>query len=68
MGFLDRSHLRLIVVGIVTFLVGLGIGGTQGNRQTVLNTVSAILLTLGALVTLVALVFQLVRRARLARA
>ena len=63
----DRSYVPLLGVGVVTFLVGLVIGGTQGNRATVLNTVSAILLTLGALITLVALILQLVRRTRRAR-
>jgi predicted acyltransferase len=60
----NRSYLRLVGVGVVMFLVGLGIGGTQGERKTVLNTVSAILLTLGVLVVLAALILGVVRRTK----
>ena len=64
MKFLDRSHVRLLVAGVVMFLVGLGIGGTQGQRKTVLNTASAFLLTLGVLIVVVALILAVVRRTK----
>lgn len=64
MKLFNRSYLRLVGVGVVMFLVGLGIGGTQGDRKTVLNTVSAILLTLGVLVVLAALILGVVRRTK----
>jgi hypothetical protein len=64
MKLFNQSYLRLVGVGVVMFLVGLGIGGTQGERETVLNTVSAVLLTLGVLVILVALILGVVRRTK----
>jgi hypothetical protein len=67
MRFFDRSYMRLVCVGVVTFLVGLGIGGTQGDRKTVLNAVSAFLLTFGVLIVVVALILGLVRRTKRAR-
>jgi Ca2+/Na+ antiporter len=67
MKFLDRSYPRLIGAGVVMFLFGLGIGGTQGQRKTVLNTVSAFLLTLGVLVVVVALILAVVRRTKRVR-
>jgi hypothetical protein len=67
MKFFDRSYMRVVGVGVVTFLVGLGVGGTQGDRKTVLNTVSAFLLTFGVLIVVVALILGLVRRTKRAR-
>jgi hypothetical protein len=64
----DRSYMRVVAAGVVMFVIGLAIGGTQGNRETVLNTVSAILLTLGVLVVLGALAVHLFGRVRSARA
>lgn len=68
MKLLDNSYARLVAAGVVMFLIGLGIGGTQGDRKTVLNTVSAVLLTLGVLVVVAGLIFGVVHRMRHARA
>jgi hypothetical protein len=64
MKLFNRSYLRLVGLGVVVFVIGLGIGGTQGQRETVLNTVSAVLLTLGVLVVVVALILGFVRRTK----
>jgi hypothetical protein len=51
---------------VVTFIVGLAIGGTPGNDETVLNTVSAVLLTVGAIAFVATMVLELLRRRKLA--
>jgi hypothetical protein len=60
----NRSYLRLVGLGVFVFVIGLGIGGTQGQRETVLNSLSAVLLTLGALMVVVALILGVVRRTK----
>lgn len=64
MKLFNRSYLRLVGLGVFMFVVGLGIGGTQGQRKTVLNTVSAVLLTVGVLIVVVALILGVVRRTK----
>jgi uncharacterized membrane protein YedE/YeeE len=64
MKLVDQSYARVVIAGVVMFLIGFGIGGTQGDRETVLNTVSAVLLTLGVLVVVGGLIFGVVRRMR----
>jgi ABC-type xylose transport system permease subunit len=41
----ERSYVPFIVAALATFIVGLAIGAWQGNDKTVLNKVSALLLT-----------------------
>jgi ABC-type nitrate/sulfonate/bicarbonate transport system permease component len=62
----ERSYVRHIVAAIVTFAVGLAIGAWQGNAETVLNEVSAVLLTVGVIAIVVVSVLELLRRRRLA--
>lgn len=62
----NRSYVRYIVAAVITFAVGLAIGAWQGNAETVLNEVSAVLLTVGVLAFVVISVLEVVRRRRLA--
>jgi hypothetical protein len=62
----ERSYRPLIIAAVVMFVVGLAIGGWQGNSKTVLNTVSAFLLTAGVLAFAATMVLEVVRRRRLA--
>jgi uncharacterized membrane protein YdjX (TVP38/TMEM64 family) len=61
-----RSYKPFVIAALVTFLVGLAIGGWQGNKETVLNSVSALLLTVGVLAFVVSLLLEILRRRRLA--
>jgi ABC-type nitrate/sulfonate/bicarbonate transport system permease component len=58
--------VRYIVAAFVTVAVGLAIGGWQGDAETVLNEVSALLLTVGVLAFVVLSVLEGLRRRRLA--
>ena len=60
------SYAPFIGAAVVTFIVGLAIGGTPGNDETVLNTVSAVLLTVGAIAFVATMVLELLRRRKLA--
>ena len=62
----DRSYVPFIIAAVVTFIVGLAIGGWQGDDETVLNTVSALLLTIGVVAFVASVVVELLRRRRLA--
>jgi hypothetical protein len=62
----DRSFVRYIIAAVVTFFVGLAIGGWQGDAKTALNEVSALLLTVGMLAFVVLSVLEGLRRRRLA--
>jgi archaellum biogenesis protein FlaJ (TadC family) len=60
----EQSYVPFIIAAVVTFIVGLAIGATQGGDKTVLNTISAILLTVGAIAVVVTLGLEVVRRTR----
>lgn len=62
----ERSYMPFIVAAVVTFIVGLAIGAWQGNDETVLNKVSALLLTVGVLAFVVTSVIEVLRRRKLA--
>ncbi|MCU1462826.1 MAG: hypothetical protein JWO37_2901 [Acidimicrobiales bacterium] len=59
-----HSYVRFIIAAAVVFVVGLAIGGWQGSAKTVLNSVSAILLTVGALGVIALSGLEIVRRTR----
>jgi hypothetical protein len=59
-----RSYVPLIAVGIAVVVVGLVLGEGRGDDDTVINTVSAVLLTLGVLVVLAGAAIELVGRLR----
>lgn len=61
-----RSYKPFIIAAVAIFAVGLVIGGWQGDKETALNSVSALLLTVGALGFVVTLLLEVVRRWRLA--
>ena len=42
-----RSYKPFIIAAVAIFAVGLVIGGWQGDKETALNSVSALLLTVG---------------------
>jgi uncharacterized membrane protein YdjX (TVP38/TMEM64 family) len=62
----EGSYKPFIIAAVATFVVGLAIGGWQGDKETVLNSVSALLLTVGVLALVVTLVLEFVRRRRVA--
>jgi ribose/xylose/arabinose/galactoside ABC-type transport system permease subunit len=62
----ERSYVPFIVAALVTFIVGLAIGAWQGNDETVLNKVSALLLTVGVLAFVTTVVIEVLRRRKLA--
>ena len=62
----EQSYKPFIVAAVLMFVAGLAIGGWQGNDKTVLNSVSALLLTVGVLAFAATLVLEVVRRRRLA--
>lgn len=62
----EHSYKPFIIAAVLTFFAGLAIGGWQGNKETVLNSVSALLLTVGVLAFVVTLLLEVVRRRRLA--
>ncbi|MDQ1466707.1 MAG: hypothetical protein QOH10_1122 [Actinomycetota bacterium] len=62
----EQSYKPFIVAAVLMFVVGLAIGSWQGNDETVLNTVSALLLTVGVLAFAATLILEVVRRRRLA--
>ncbi|MEY2590583.1 MAG: hypothetical protein QOJ67_2567 [Acidimicrobiaceae bacterium] len=62
----ERTYKPFVVASLVTFIVGLAIGGWQGNAETVLNKVSAVLLTVGVLAFVVTVLLEVLRRRRLA--
>lgn len=60
-----NSPTRLALIGGgLAFLLGLALGKDQGDAETVRNTASAILLTLGFLVVVVTVVLATVRKLR----
>ena len=59
-----RSYVRYVVAGVVMLAVGLVLGKDRGNETSFLNTVSAVLLTVGFLVVVVATVLEVIGRAR----
>ncbi len=61
----QQSYLRFILGAVAIFVVGLAIGATQGGDKTALNTVSAILLTVGVIAFVALVVLEVVRRTRL---
>jgi|GEM_PF-4409974 hypothetical protein len=62
----ERSYKPFIIASVLVFVVGLAIGAWQGDDKTVLNTVSAFLLTVGVLAFAATVVLEVVRRRRLA--
>jgi uncharacterized membrane protein YdjX (TVP38/TMEM64 family) len=62
----ERSYAPFIIAAVVTFIVGLAIGAWQGNEETVLNKVSALLLTVGVLAFVATVVIEVLRRRKLA--
>ena len=62
----ERSYKPFIIAAVAIFAVGLVIGAWQGDNETVLNSMSALLLTVGALAFVATLVLEVVRRRRLA--
>ncbi|HEX2738772.1 MAG TPA: hypothetical protein VHP57_11635 [Acidimicrobiia bacterium] len=68
MSIRQRSYVPFIIAAVLTFVIGLAIGGTQGGDKTVLNTISAILLTVGALAVVVTVGLEVVRRVRMRHA
>lgn len=59
-----RSYVPLLAIGIAIAVVGLVLGKGRGDEETTINTVSAILLTLGFVVVLSAAALELVGRLR----
>ena len=62
-----RSYVRYLVGAIVVFALGLGIGYSQGDDPTFLNSVSKVLLTVGFLAVIITGALQLITRVRAAR-
>jgi hypothetical protein len=62
----EQSYKPFIIAAVLMFIVGLAIGGWQGNAKTVLNTVSAFLLTIGVLAFVATSILEVVRRRKFA--
>ena len=59
-----RSYLRFILTGVTLLVVGLALGKDRGDEESLVNTTSAVLLTIGFLGVVVFAVLELVGRAR----
>ena len=59
-----RSYLRFIIGAVALLVVGLALGKDRGGEESLANTTSAILLTIGFLGVVVFSALELVGRAR----
>jgi hypothetical protein len=63
-----RLYLRFTLIGVFVVIVGLALGKGRGDEDSLVNDVSAVLLTVGVVTVVVFAVLELVRRARNGRA
>jgi hypothetical protein len=59
-----RSYLRFILACVAVLVVGLALGKGRGDEESLVNTSSAVLLTVGFLGVVVFAVLEVVSRAR----
>jgi hypothetical protein len=59
-----RSYVRFVLVGVALIVVGLALGRGRGDEESLINTTSAILLTVGFLAVVVFAALELIGRAR----
>lgn len=59
-----RSYLPFIVGAVALLVVGLALGKDRGGEESLVNTTSAVLLTIGVLGVVVFSAIELVGRAR----
>jgi hypothetical protein len=59
-----RSYVPFILTAIALLVVGLALGKDRGDEVSLINTTSAVLLTIGFLGVLVFAVLEVVGRAR----
>lgn len=59
-----RSYVPFIIVGIVVLAVGLALGKGRGEEESLVNTTSAVLLTVGFLAVVLFAVLEIVGRVR----
>lgn len=59
-----RSYVPFIIVGIMVLVVGLALGKGRGEEDSLVNTTSAVLLTVGFLGVVLFAVLEVVGRVR----
>ena len=59
-----RSYVPFIVTAVILLIVGLALGKDRGGEESLINTTSAVLLTIGFLGVVVFSVLELAGRAR----
>jgi hypothetical protein len=59
-----RSYLRFILACVAVLVAGLALGKSRGDEESLVNTSSAVLLTVGFLGVVVFAVLEIVSRAR----
>ena len=59
-----RSYVPFIIAGVVTLVIGLVLGKGRGDEDSLINTTSAVLLTVGFLAVVLFAVIEIVGRVR----
>ena len=59
-----RSYVPFISIGIVILVIGLALGKGRGDEDSLINTTSAVLLTVGFLAVVLFAVLEIVGRVR----
>ena len=59
-----RSHVPFIITGVAVLVGGLALGRGRGDEESLVNSASKLLLTVGFLLVLGTVVLELVGRAR----
>ena len=59
-----RTHVPFIIAGVAVLVGGLALGRGRGDEESLVNSASKLLLTVGLLLVLGTVVLELVGRAR----